>query len=289
MSLPKIVCPHNKTLLRSLQGYTVAVKVTGLHHAQKAARHVRESGNNLLCVMVESDSPLSDLDLWENLKGTPLAIMAPSLGKFRNLAKGLNLLRDLDLRVYLPCNHPDNIVALRILSSVGIHSCAVFGDGGTDWDALTDLMTYAVLERVPHASIEPFAFIASNYDPSAYLEWGSIWFDDPRHFLHLDATGRVALYRGDLKARKFIAHDLSKIEEDAEFPAIRERTNRWRRLLAENHHCASCVGWKACLGRFAPNKPGNNGCSAFFREMLETACQNRARKLQNEESRVWQP
>ena len=174
--------------------------------------HVRKSGNRLFCVIVESDRPLADMEFDDRHQGIPLAVMAPSLGRFRDLARHLDRLRTLNLRVYLPCDHPDNLTGLRILSSVGITCCADFRDGSTDWESLADLATYAVLERAPHAAIEPFAFMAANYPACRRLDWGRVFFDDPRHFLHLDAAGRVALSRAELAENRFVAHSLNEIE-----------------------------------------------------------------------------
>lgn len=289
MNLPRIVCPHSPGLLQSFADRTVAVRVNHPGEAAAAAAQVWESGNQLLCVIVESDSPLADLDFQEDQKGIPLAVMAPSMGKFRHLARHLDRLRAFNLRVYLPCKNAENLVGLRILSSVGIYSCAVLGTGEMDWEALADLMTYAVLERVPHASIEPFAFIASHYDPSSYLEWGAIFFDDPKNYLHLDAEGRVALSRAELLKQQFIAQCLTEIPAPAEFPAIRERLQTWRQYFLDSHPCASCGGWKICLGKFAADVPGNQACAGFFLEMLEVARQFKKSQIQAEEFGIWQP
>jgi hypothetical protein len=289
MNLPKIVCPDNPSLLASFTGCTVAVRVNHPEQASLAAARVRESGNHLFCVIIESGSPFADMELQEDQKDLPLAVMAPSLGKFRHLAPRLQLLRNFNLRVYLPCDRPENIVGLRILSSLGIHGCAVLGNGRQDWEALADLMTYAVLERIPHAAIEPFAFIASLYDPFSYLEWGCLYFDDPQHFLHLDAQGRVALSPAELGKKRFIAPSLSEIAPGEEFPAIRERAEAWKHYFVDNHPCASCAAWKICLGKFASEVPENQGCAGFFREMLEVVRQNKVRQVPAKESRIWQP
>lgn len=289
MNLPRIVCPNNNKLLQSFSGRSVAVRVKNPHRAAEAAQRVRGSGNDLFCVIIESDSPLDGIEFREDHKGIPLAVMAPSVGKFRNLVRSLNMLREFNLRIYLPGDNSENLTGLRILSSVGIHGCVVFGNNGNDWEALADLMTYAVLERAPHASIEPFTSIAQRYDSFSYLDWGSIHFDDPKHFLHLDSKGRVALSRGELRKGRFIAQSLSEIGEPDEFPAIRERGEAWRQYFVDDHPCASCGGWKICLGKFADFVHKDNGCSEFFLEMIEVARQHKERDGQAEEFLVWQP
>jgi hypothetical protein len=289
MNLPKIVCPNNRDLLSGFSGYRVAVRVNKIAHAATAAANVQNSGNSLICVIVDSALPLEGIEFCEEQKTIPLAVMAPFMGKFRNMANRLEMLRDFDLRVYLPCGAAENITALKILSSVGISCCAVMGYGRTDWEALTDLMTYALLERVPHASIEPFEYIASNYDPIACLGWGRVCFDDPAHFLHLDAKGRAALSYSELRKKKFIAQSIAEVGDPAQFPAVRERLQEWRGLFAENHICASCNGWKICMGRFSERASKDSGCSAFFREMIEVTRQYRAKNVKAEERRIWQP
>lgn len=288
MSWPKFVCPHNRDLLQSFRDRPVVVRVQDLEAAVAAAPDVRESGNHLLCVLVESGSPLADLDFRDAHQDLPLAVMAPSCGRFRHLARRLDLLRGLNLRVYLPGSPPENLVGLRILSSVGIHTSVVI-DRGVDWEALADLMTYALLERAPHAAIEPFAFIASHYDPSSYLEWGSLFFDAPGDYLHLDDQGRVALSSAELREQRFIAQSISDIAMPDKLPAIRERLQAWRQYFEDNHPCVSCGGWKICLGKFASASPGSQRCAGFFLEMLEVAATLKARQIQADRFQIWQP
>jgi hypothetical protein len=250
---------------------------------------VRKSGNLLFCIIVESDQPLADMECDDRHQGIPLAVMAPSLGRFRDLARHLHRLTTLNRRVYLPCDHPDNLTSLRILSSVGITCCADFRDGRADWESLADLATYAVLERAPHAAIEPFAFMAANYPACRYLDWGRVIFDDPRHFFHLDADGRVALSRAELAENRFVARSLNEIVVPAEFAPIRDRLRSWQHFFIDNHPCASCAGWRICLGKFSQDLAANAGCAEFFTEMIELVHRYTAAQVVPEERRLWQP
>ncbi len=240
-------------------------------------------------MIVDTAAPFDRIRLGDDLKGVPLAVMAPAFGRFRRLAEKIKGLRDLNLRVYLPCDTPENIVGLRILSSLGIHGCAVFTNQPPDWEALTDLMTYAVLERTPHAAIEPFAAMTARYDPFSRLSWSAFFFDDPEQFLHLDAKGRVALSHEELEKNKFVAGHLSEISAADEFPAIRERVEAWRRFFTECHPCAACQAWKICQGRFSAAGAADKGCASFFLELMDVARQIKAQHTLLEACRVWQP
>lgn len=289
MNSPRFVCPDDDAVLGSFAGREVAVRVTEIADVADAAARVRDHGNSLFCVIAQTSLPLSAIDFHEDQLSIPLAVMAPSMGSFRTLAGKVDVLRRSSTRVYLPCNNADNLAALRILSSLGIHVCAQFVTSANDWEALTDLMTYAVLGRSPHASIEPFSFIATNYDPHSNLSWGLIEFDDPARFLHLDEKGRVALSRAELERGVFVAQNVDEVGSPAVTSAIVERENRWRRFFADNHPCASCAGWKVCLGRFADELPADRGCARLFTELIEVAAMLRSAVPRSDEGDIWRP
>jgi hypothetical protein len=289
MGFPKIVCPDSETVLQGFTGRSVALRVDGFDRIALAVDQVRKSGNLLFCIIVESDQPLADMEFDDRHQGIPLAVMAPALGRFRDLARHLDRLRTLNLRVYLPCHRSDNLTGLRILSSVGIACGADFRDGGPDWQSLADLAAYAVLERAPHAAIEPFAFMAANYPACRYLDWGRVIFDDPRHFLHLDAWGRVALSRAELAQNLFVAQSLNEIGVPAEFAPIRDRLRSWQHFFIDNHPCAACAGWRLCLGKFSQDLAANAGCAEFFTEMIDLVHRHTAAPVVPEERRLWQP
>jgi hypothetical protein len=289
MGLPTIVCPDSEALLQSFTGRAVALRLNSCRRINAAVANVRKSGNRLFCIIVEADRPLAEIDVDVHDQAMPLAVMAPSAGRFRDLAGHLDRLRKLNLRVYLPCDHPDNLAGLRILSSVGIACCADFRTGGKDWEALADLATYAVLERAPHAAMEPFAFMAANYYAVDHLDWGRVCFDAPSHFLHLDGEGRVALSQAELAEGRFVAHGLDAIEAADKFPPIRERLRAWRHFFIDRHPCAVCAGWRMCRGKFSDDRPENAGCAEFFGEMIGLARRHMALQVAPEARRVWQP
>jgi hypothetical protein len=289
MGFPRIVCPDSETVLQGFTGRSVALRVDGWDRIALGVDQVRKSGNLLFCIIVESDRPLADMEFDDRHQGIPLAVMAPALGRFRDLARHLDRLRTLHRRVYLPCDRSDNLTGLRILSSVGIGCCADFRGGRTDWESLADLAAYAVLERAPHAAIEPFAFMAANYPACRSLDWGRVIFDDPRHFLHLDAWGRVALSRAELAQNLFVAQSLNEIGVPAEFAPIRDRLRSWQHFFIDNHPCAACAGWRLCLGKFSQDLAANAGCAEFFTEMIDLVHRHTAAPVVPEERRLWQP
>ena len=265
MGTPRIVCPESEILLQSFKGLSVALRLNRGAGIAPGVEHVRKSGNTLCCVIVESDRPLAAIEFDDHLPRHPPGGHGPSLGRFRDLARQLDRLRTLNLRVYLPCDHPENLAGLRILSSVGIHGCADFRKGGQHhWDALADLATYAVLERTPHAAMEPFAFMVANYPASIALTGGGL-SSMIQHFFHLDESGQVALSQAELADGRFVAHNLREIEAPASNFRRSERGLRsWRQFFVDDHPCASCGGWSLCLGSFPQISPPSPGVPNFF-------------------------
>lgn len=288
MGSVKLICPYNPQLLDRFHGRILAVRVKTPGDVAPAAHHVRLR-NELLCVIFNSEVPLDGIEGMDEWKGIPVALMAPSFGKFRNIVKKLELMRDVNLRVYLSCEK-ENLTGAMMLASVGVPCAVAFdGDETPDWEALSDLMTYAVLGRVHRANIEPFNYIAENFNPQARAEWGRINFEDPNQYLHLDSAGRVALSRRELLAENFIAQNIDEAGGSEGLKSIEERLQKWRGFFLANHFCSRCEAWRICGGKFAQNKKTADGCSAFFSEMMTVAKQYQDNQRVMREDIKWQP
>ena len=282
----KLVCPHESALIDRLEGRSICVRVDATRDIAGAAADVRRR-NTLSCVICES-VPIEEIEIEDDWRGVPIALMALSVGRFRNVAKKLAALRALNLRVYLP-SEADNLAGARVLASLGIAVCIDFG-AAPDWDALADLMTYALLGLMPHAPIDPFQTIADGYKQTARGDnWGRVFFDDPSRYLHLDAEGRIALSPRDLRAGNFVACDLSKLDSPLVQHAIEERLDAWRNLFAEDHFCARCAAWRICRARFGDGKAAPDGCDAFFHEMAEVIERRRNKPGSKRAAEKWQP
>jgi hypothetical protein len=237
-------------------------------------------------VICDSAVSLADIAVEEDWRNIPIALTVPSVGRFRAVAKKVPALRSLDLRIYLP-GDTESLTGARLLTSLGIAVCVVI-DGAVDWEALADLMTYALLGLVPHAPVDPFQTMADGGRQAARGDdWGHVLFDDPSRYLHLDGEGRIAMTRRDLQAGIFAANGLAELDSAALRQAIEERTEGWRSLFADNHFCARCPSWRICRGRMRDGKTAPDGCQVFFQEMAEVV--ERRRRKANEPVETWQP
>jgi len=277
--MTRLVCPE--VLIDRLEGRSLCVRVDSPDRIVEAADRARRR-SPWTCVICDSAVPLDEINPEETWRGIAIALMAPSIGRFRNLASRLELLRGLGLRVFLP-GEGENLAAARLLASVGISVTVTF-DGSADWEALADLMTYALIGPVRHAPVEPFETMAACYRSAARGEdWGRAWFDDPSRYLHLDAAGRVALTRRELLDGRFVADGISNLDSDEVKEAVEARNQAWRELFAQDHVCARCASWRICGARFAAGAP--DGCAAFFDETTQII----ERRRRTGPARSWQP
>ncbi len=277
----ELICPYSKELLDQIDGHPVTVKVSNLSDICPAAQSIRTSGNVLSNIIVEVEKPLSAITFQQDWSGIPISLFVPEMGSFKEIGKQIPEIRELKTHIYLPAENTENLTSSRILASLGITCCLVFGNQAPDWDLLSDLMTYAILGNIPHAPIEPFNYIADHYAPENNVDWGSIYFDDPLKCLHMDANGKVSLSHRDLINSSFIAENISMIHDPIANEGYRNGINSWRQFFLDNHPCTLCKGWKICLGRFLSCGNQTKGCSAFIVEMLAVVEQFRTQHQQD--------
>ncbi len=282
MGFPNLVCPFDQALIARLTDRVIVPRVTDPSLIVDAVGLVRASTNRLSTLILDTGLPVAEIPFSKEWEGVALAVFAPSMGNFRGVARHIELIRRLDPTIYLPVDSGENLSALRVLSSVDVRCAAVFtGPGPVDWEGLSDLMTYAILGTVPHASIEPFAYISARYRAAGWVRWGSVFFDDPQDFFHLDREGRVALSARELAEGAFIEEDVERLDDIASYPAYRQRIGVPKDIFLDYHPCSRCPGWRLCLGRFAIGSEAPEGCASFFSEMIDLLQQYRGRQKQS--------
>jgi hypothetical protein len=200
MSSHVLICDFNEKLLSRLKNRKLVVRLNDPRIITHAIKVVREK-NIIHSIWLHSNNSLSDLSLDEpeNLEGVKLKIEVEELGEFREWIKIVPLLRELQSMVFLSETTPGSYRDLRILSSLNVPCGIIFGDKSPDWEALLDLMSYAVYGKVPHAPIQPFHYVISEYGPSKRTDFYSVYFENPSKFFHVDPMGRIAFSRKELE------------------------------------------------------------------------------------------
>lgn len=285
-----LVCECNETLLARLGGRSLVIRIGDFDEISKANDYSMRFNFHIHCLWVHSRVSLAATRLDEKWKGIPIALFVPALGHFPDLVRQLPVVRQLNIRVYLPGNSPSNFSALRILSSLGIESAVVFPEREQDWERMGDLMTYALLGLAPHAPIAPFNYIASRYEPAQRNNWQSVYFNDPSVYFHIDEHGHVAMSHEELKRGEFILDSVDKLDSADECAAYTERLQSWTEYFLKTEECAYCEGWRVCLGAFSSTSPNRQACGSFFTDFMESVERYRfLAEKKKEADGKWQP
>ncbi|MFQ5504278.1 MAG: hypothetical protein ACE5F1_05690 [Planctomycetota bacterium] len=268
MSSRVLVCPPDDALLSRLSGHGLILRCEDPRSLADVVEQARRPEVELSCILLRSRAPLACLRLDPGWRLLPLAVHVPGAGSLREVLAMVPELRQFKLKLFLPAERQENLSAVRILASLGIDSGLTMPEAGADWESLADLMTYALLGMIPHAPIEPFAFIADHYAPNSTLDFGAVWFEDPSRYLHLDAEGRIALSAGECERGEFAGH-VDRLDELETSAAYQERSSATDRHFLSEEGCAYCPGWRVCLGKFAGEANNGRRCAAFFEELME--------------------
>jgi hypothetical protein len=282
-----IVCPADATLLNRLAGRAVVLRIASLDAFDRAVDGARTAGALLHCVAVESRHPLGLLTLEERWKDVPIALAVPSLGRLRDVVRLLPLIRQMNVRISLPADSAENLRGLRILSSWGVACTATPGSGPIPWDRFSDLGTYALFGLVPHGPIEPFDYLATHYVVDARTDFRGVWFEDPTRFVHMDGSGRFAFSSTALAAGDFAGLTPDELDGIDESDAYREHLESWRRAFLEKDGCASCPGWRICLGAFQDKARTDPRCRDAFSDLLDEIERHQA-SARKERRELWQ-
>ncbi len=279
------VLDWNEQLLERLRGRTVVVSTRSLDEMQRAREGADRFQANVHCVILHANAPLALLPLPTDGIAFPLALFTQSMGRFQDLVLLLPVLRAMNVRIYMPADLEESLTGVRILASLGIDCAITFDGSSVQWDMLTDLMTYALIGMTQHADIEPFSFIAGQYNPQSRGGFGAVYFDDPTTYLHVSADGRVALTRSEMREGRFFASSVEEVTDENRLAAWDAQRESWRRFFLERSPCAQCPGWRICGGALA-SSAHTAGCAQFFAELMDVIDRQRSR---TKVKAIWRP
>jgi len=281
-----LVIPFDIDLLRDMKGHAVVVKSENPHEINQIDECVNQSGAHLHCIWLTVKAPLSSIPAGDDWGSIPVALHVDESGTLRALRGKLKMLSRLNLKVFLPSDCSESFTRLRILSSLGIACGVSFNGAVADWEALSELMHYAIYGRVEHGPIEPFHSVASCYQASRITDFSSVYFNNPRHYLHCDGSGRTALTAGHLRDGIFIGTFPEAINAVEKHSHYREYFNAWRSAFLTFTDCACCAGWRVCGGTFRDYQGARQTCTGLMSDLLEGA--EFYQKKLREQKLIWQ-
>lgn len=281
-----LVTPYNEELLEKLKQKTLVVKTDDQDKIQLIHRGVSKH-NKLHAIQLNSPIALSSITFKKEWKNIPLCVYSSEFGGFKNLIPKLDILNKLNIRIFLSSDLKENFTGIRILSSLGIACGLFFGDRPIDWESLNDLMHHAIYSQTNHAPIEPFSYVASNYDTSEYIDYSFVYFNNATRYLHLNEQEQIALCNEDLINRDFISTGVESIESIIHKQEYEYHINSRYDVMLSMNECAFCPAFRICLGKFSEEDDKQNGCQVFFSDFLDAA-EHFYKRKNNTGNKLWQ-
>ena len=285
-----LVCQFDETLISRLHQKSVVVTTNDFEQLHSICKILKDHQVNLQCLVFHHKGSLASVPFHESWKGIPIAVYVNDMGPFKEIMGKLPLIRDLNIRIYLSSENIANYTNLHILASLGIDCGINFVENEKiNWESLNDLMTYAIYGKVNHASIEPFNFIASHYNPGQLTDFSSVYFENPHAYLHIDKDENIAMTSSDLKKGKYICSGIQSFHQIHENEKYKEAVHSWQEFFLKTEGCAYCQAWRVCLGKFAESFEKNQGCRPFFVDMMDAADHFLSLQHRNKRKELWQP
>jgi len=265
-----IVCPYNEELLDKLKERVIVISIDDPGIIQSIHKEANKS-LKLNAIKVQTENPLSSVAFQEDWINLPLAVYSPEFGKYKDILRKLNLIRKLNIRIYLSSHYDDNFTGLKILSSLNISCGLYFNEEPPSWDALNDLMHYAIYSNTKHAPIEPFDWLASHYEPTGYTDYSSVYFNDPTKYLHINEKEQIALNEKDLLNDEFIDEGIQSLDRICDNKKYNDSINSRYDVMLQMSECAFCPVFRICLAKFSNIAGKKDTCKAFFSDFMDAA------------------
>ena len=285
-----LVCEYNPEILKLLKGYSVVFYSNYFSILNSLKNDVKANNIHIHSVAIKTNTSLADIIFEEKWNEYPLAIESLSLGRVYEFLVKTPVVRKLNIRFYLSTKESTCYKDVRILSSLGYPSSVIIEGERTDWKQLTDLMTYAFFNARKHAEIHPFNYISNYYNPNNRTNFNSVYFNDPERYLHINEKGNIFLNREDMLSNQNAVADLDSLHSIKELEAYINNKDKWFEFFLEPTRCASCKGWRICLGKYAKYLDSNPGCDTFFSEFIDSIEKEKTiREKRNQQLVLWQP
>jgi radical SAM protein with 4Fe4S-binding SPASM domain len=265
-----LVCEDNEELIRKFSFEAIVVKTKNPEHVGHIGRVVEET-NKVHCIELTIEDNLSGLNPLDDWKEVPLHIKAPRMGHFLDFVRVRHLLAPLSVRVFLNSGYEETYTDLQLMSSLGINCGLYFDENPINWKECTDLMDFVVYPKVPRATVEPFHYIITEYQPKETINFSGVYFNNPEKYLHIDKNENVALTAENLTAGKYLFNGVEQIQNIAENKAYKAYFQTWKKKFHKISACSACPAWRICGGFFENRLESNPGCREAFSELIDAA------------------
>jgi hypothetical protein len=282
-----LVCPFDINLLDKLKERVIVINTGDFDVIQYMNENVNKPFS-LHAIKIQTEKPLSSLSFKKDWLNLPLSIYTPEFGKYKDLFDKLDLIRKLNIRIFLSSDNDSNFTGLKILSSLNI-SCGIFLNNKEEvnWNAVNDLMHYGVYTKTKHAPIDPFYYLLTHYLPTEYIDYNFVYFNNPTRYLHINNKEQIALTELDLMKGNYVAKGLKSLANITKNKKYLDFINARYDIMLQMNECAFCRVFRICLAKFQDLPDKHNTCKSFFSDFMDAADYYYSNK-NDKGTRLWQ-
>lgn len=240
-----IIYNYSNAITEKLSGYRLIPRVKQLEDIDTAAADARKQ-NNVFCIWADcSLMSVSDMK-WDCIHtDLPIILYAYSLGDTFKTLCGIEMLRRLNIRIFLSSTCEENYHAIKMLSSLGIETGILMDARHINDDSFMDLASYAMLGQMPHSSIEPFDYIWRNLKVDENLDLQTTYFDNPSKYIYINDNLDFAFSEEDLDSNKFAGNLINVKNIEFENETATKLQRYYSHFIALDE-CSKCPSFRIC-------------------------------------------
>lgn len=264
-----LVVKFNESLIKQFDNTNFIIITDSFDNINYIFNFVSES-NNLECILIQSEQDLSSILFSDDWNDIPLNIFANKVGDYKELFIKLDIIRKLNIKLYLSSLFETNYTDIQILSSLHLHTGIFFQNNVVYWENFKDLMYYFLFSKTHHAPIDPFELMVRKYDYNTLFDLSYLYFDDPKKYIYLDENFNIFLSHSELCESKSISNGIENLKNIENNKAYNDRITKWQNYFISLRFCSSCPAWRICGGKFDEGNKGDYECSVILTEFLNT-------------------
>ena len=242
-----IVFDYSSTLIEKISGFHIVVRfnnITSLMQNYQSCQKHNHVDAFVLDLPLSSLSQIDFNEIWKDFNSS-LVVNIYNLGDLDAVFHRIELLKKMEIRIFLSSTFKDNYYGLKILSSLGI-DCGlnIHCEKSINNELFTDLASYYYMSPFTHAKIEPFDYISKRITEEKNISFNHVYFKDDNCFIYLDEELKV--YSSE--TGKYICL-LSEYDEKKEYEQdIKHKLDTYYSHFLDLDKCCKCTAFRICSG-----------------------------------------
>ena len=229
-----ITLKYDLERLKSIKNRQIVVYTDTLESLEHQYAEAKRNNSVMAFVVSLPYTSVSQIKFKEEWAEIPLIIFAYNIGDYDHFFFKVDVIRHLNVRIYLSSASSTVYSDLKIMSSLGVDCGILFeSEAKIEDDKFLDLASYYYMSPVPHATMEPFEFILRHLHDEDNRSFDSIYFKDSLLYTEVGAETDVESFEEnfDLKLQNYYIHFM-QLDDCSKCPAFKICNRKMSAILS---------------------------------------------------------